>query len=123
MKNKKIALIGLGYVGLPLAVEFGKKREIIGFDRDEKRPFQNYLEKRVAPSQKLSSSRRRKLATRCAVVACEAEVPMLFLGCQTHLENLSVRSTANGDLKILNRSKIISFALNSIFTRSEIDLG
>jgi len=24
MKNKKIALIGLGYVGLPLAVEFGK---------------------------------------------------------------------------------------------------
>ena len=32
MKNKKIALIGLGYVGLPLAVEFGKKREVIGFD-------------------------------------------------------------------------------------------
>jgi len=25
MGNKKIALIGLGYVGLPLAVEFGKK--------------------------------------------------------------------------------------------------
>ena len=31
MKNK-IALIGLGYVGLPLAVEFGKKFETIGFD-------------------------------------------------------------------------------------------
>ena len=31
-KNKKIALIGLGYVGLPLAVEFGKKRNVIGFD-------------------------------------------------------------------------------------------
>ena len=29
MKNKKIALIGLGYVGLPLAVEFGKKREVM----------------------------------------------------------------------------------------------
>ena len=28
----KIALIGLGYVGLPLAVEFGKKYETIGFD-------------------------------------------------------------------------------------------
>jgi UDP-N-acetyl-D-galactosamine dehydrogenase len=27
-----IAVIGLGYVGLPLAVEFGKKREVIGFD-------------------------------------------------------------------------------------------
>jgi len=29
---KKIALIGLGYVGLPLAVEFGKHRKVIGFD-------------------------------------------------------------------------------------------
>jgi UDP-N-acetyl-D-glucosamine/UDP-N-acetyl-D-galactosamine dehydrogenase len=29
---KKIALIGLGYVGLPLAVEFGKKRVVVGFD-------------------------------------------------------------------------------------------
>jgi UDP-N-acetyl-D-glucosamine/UDP-N-acetyl-D-galactosamine dehydrogenase len=37
MKNKKIALIGLGYVGLPLAVEFGKKREVIGFDINQSR--------------------------------------------------------------------------------------
>jgi UDP-N-acetyl-D-galactosamine dehydrogenase len=29
---KKIAIIGLGYVGLPLAVEFGKSRPVIGFD-------------------------------------------------------------------------------------------
>jgi UDP-N-acetyl-D-galactosamine dehydrogenase len=29
---KKISIIGLGYVGLPLAVEFGKKRPVIGFD-------------------------------------------------------------------------------------------
>ena len=29
---KKIAIIGLGYVGLPLAVEFGKARSTIGFD-------------------------------------------------------------------------------------------
>jgi UDP-N-acetyl-D-galactosamine dehydrogenase len=29
---KKIAIIGLGYVGLPLAVEFGKIRPVIGFD-------------------------------------------------------------------------------------------
>lgn len=35
--RKKIALIGLGYVGLPLAVEFGKKREVIGFDIDQVR--------------------------------------------------------------------------------------
>jgi len=30
--NKTIAVIGLGYVGLPLAVEFGKHRPVIGFD-------------------------------------------------------------------------------------------
>ena len=45
MKNKKIALIGLGYVGLPLAVEFGKKREVIGFDINKDRIAQ--LEKGI----------------------------------------------------------------------------
>jgi UDP-N-acetyl-D-galactosamine dehydrogenase len=33
----KIGIVGLGYVGLPLAVEFGKKREVIGFDIDGSR--------------------------------------------------------------------------------------
>jgi len=31
-RSARIAVIGLGYVGLPLAVEFGKKRDVIGFD-------------------------------------------------------------------------------------------
>ena len=34
---KKIAIIGLGYTGLPLAVEFGKKREVIGYDISKSR--------------------------------------------------------------------------------------
>lgn len=34
---KKIAVIGLGYVGLPLAVEFAKKYAVAGFDINEKR--------------------------------------------------------------------------------------
>lgn len=33
----QIAIIGLGYVGLPLAVEFGKKYKVIGYDINEKR--------------------------------------------------------------------------------------
>lgn len=33
----KLAVVGLGYVGLPLAVEFGKKRTVLGFDIDAKR--------------------------------------------------------------------------------------
>jgi UDP-N-acetyl-D-galactosamine dehydrogenase len=32
LKNKKIGVIGLGYVGLPLALEFSKKFPVIGFD-------------------------------------------------------------------------------------------
>lgn len=36
-KSVKIALIGQGYVGLPLAIEFGKKYETIGFDINPKR--------------------------------------------------------------------------------------
>lgn len=35
--NKEIAIIGLGYVGLPLAIEFGKKFKTTGFDIDNKR--------------------------------------------------------------------------------------
>ena len=31
-QGKTIAIIGLGYVGLPLAVEFGKQRPVLGFD-------------------------------------------------------------------------------------------
>lgn len=37
LENLKIAIIGLGYVGLPLAVEFGKKLPVIGFDIHQKR--------------------------------------------------------------------------------------
>lgn len=37
MKNTRIAIVGLGYVGLPLAVEFGKKIETIGFDINKER--------------------------------------------------------------------------------------
>jgi len=37
MRNKKIALIGLGHEGLPHALEFGKKRYVIGFDIDQYR--------------------------------------------------------------------------------------
>lgn len=35
--DKKIAIIGLGYVGLPLAIEFGKKYSVLGFDVNKER--------------------------------------------------------------------------------------
>lgn len=37
IKNIKIAIVGLGYVGLPLAIEFAKKKNVIGFDINLKR--------------------------------------------------------------------------------------
>lgn len=37
INNIKIAVIGLGYVGLPLAVEFGKHRSVVGFDINKNR--------------------------------------------------------------------------------------
>lgn len=35
--NRKIAVVGLGYVGLPVAVEFGKTAQVIGFDINQSR--------------------------------------------------------------------------------------
>ena len=37
LSEKKIAIIGLGYVGLPLAIEFGKKYRVLGFDISKNR--------------------------------------------------------------------------------------
>ncbi len=37
LDQAKIAVIGLGYVGLPLAVEFGKRRQVVGFDINRQR--------------------------------------------------------------------------------------
>ena len=37
LESTKIGIIGLGYVGLPLAIEFSKKFSVIGFDINEER--------------------------------------------------------------------------------------
>lgn len=37
LRDIKLAVVGLGYVGLPLAVEFGRKRPVIGFDINPRR--------------------------------------------------------------------------------------
>lgn len=53
-KNKKIAVIGLGYVGLPLALEFAKKFSVIGFDINEQRV--QMMQAGQDPSRELESS-------------------------------------------------------------------
>ena len=37
MKNKTVCIVGLGYVGLPLAKAFSKHLKVIGFDIDEEK--------------------------------------------------------------------------------------
>ena len=58
MKKNKIAIIGLGYVGLPLAVEFGKKYECIGFDINKKRIEE--LNKFIDKTNELTSEEIKK---------------------------------------------------------------
>ena len=48
-----VAVVGLGYVGLPLAVEFGKKRKTIGFDLSQAK-VENYR-RFVDPTGEVSS--------------------------------------------------------------------
>jgi UDP-N-acetyl-D-glucosamine/UDP-N-acetyl-D-galactosamine dehydrogenase len=50
-KKAKLAVIGLGYVGLPIALEFSKKLSVIGFDISEKKV--EMMKQGVDPSQEL----------------------------------------------------------------------
>ncbi len=50
-KKKKLAVIGLGYVGLPIALEFAKKLSVIGFDINEKRI--ELMKQSIDPSNEL----------------------------------------------------------------------
>lgn len=50
-KETKLAVIGLGYVGLPIALEFAKKVSVIGFDINERRV--NLMRQGIDPSNEL----------------------------------------------------------------------
>jgi UDP-N-acetyl-D-galactosamine dehydrogenase len=53
-KEKKLAVIGLGYVGLPIALEFAKKISVIGFDINAQRV--KMMRNKIDPSGELESS-------------------------------------------------------------------
>lgn len=52
-KKKKLAVVGLGYVGLPIALEFARKLSVIGFDINEERV--NMMRNHVDPSNELEA--------------------------------------------------------------------
>ncbi len=51
-KQESLAVIGLGYVGLPIALAFAKQIKVIGFDISEKRV--EMMRNRIDPSNELS---------------------------------------------------------------------
>lgn len=53
-KKKKLAVIGLGYVGLPIALEFAKNIKVIGFDINADRV--KMMQNRIDPSKELEAS-------------------------------------------------------------------
>jgi UDP-N-acetyl-D-galactosamine dehydrogenase len=53
-KEQKLAVIGLGYVGLPIALEFARKINVIGFDINAKRV--EMMKNHIDPSNELDSS-------------------------------------------------------------------
>src|SRR5205085_11721768 len=68
LSEKTLAIIGLGYVGLPLAVEFGKRRPVIGFDVNPKR----VAELQSGEDHTLECSRSELLAARELHYSCKA---------------------------------------------------
>lgn len=53
-KETKIAVIGLGYVGLPIALEFARKMKVVGFDINQKRV--DMMRNNIDPSEELEAS-------------------------------------------------------------------
>ena len=53
-KNKKLAVVGLGYVGLPIALEFARKIKVVGFDINQARV--DLMRSNNDPSNELESS-------------------------------------------------------------------
>ena len=85
--NKVVAVVGLGYVGLPLAVEFGKKRKTIGFDLSQAK-IENYR-KFCDPTGEVSEAELRE-ATQLHVTydpAALAEADYIVVAVPTPVDN------------------------------------
>ncbi len=65
--NRKVSVVGLGYVGLPVAVEFGKKQQVVGFDIDTTRITE--LKQGIERTNEVSSD---ELAVTSILYTCDA---------------------------------------------------
>ena len=74
VQKPSLAIIGLGYVGLPLAAEFGKKRSVLGFDINAARVAELQAGRdhtfEVSPEELKESAHLRFSADPAALKAC-----------------------------------------------------
>ena len=75
MKNTQIAIIGLGYVGLPLAVEFAKKYKVVGFDVNVQRVAE--LDKGEDHTMEVSSKELKKVLVEHPVALSNGQIGLL----------------------------------------------
>ena len=107
--QKKIGIIGLGYVGLPLAIAFSKKFEVIGFDIDKERVNQlNFFEDKTnqAPQKELKQVLRTNLTL--------TSDPNLIEDCQIYIVTVPtpVTKEKTPDLSfLLSASKTVGLCL------------
>ena len=80
-KEIKIAIIGLGYVGLPLSIEFNKKYRVIGFDLNETRinELKNGLDRTNEVSEKQLHDSKNILFTPVSASLSKSNIIILFL--------------------------------------------
>ena len=104
----KIGVIGLGYVGLPLAIEFRKKYHTIGFDKDKDRINQLKggvdktleLSKQELKATKLSYSTQSKDIANCNVYIVTVPTPVD----EFNNPNMSPLASASATVgKVLNK--------------------
>jgi UDP-N-acetyl-D-galactosamine dehydrogenase len=71
MKNKKIAIIGLGYVGLPVAVLFASKYRVVGYDINLKRidALNNYIDE----TNEISSNKLKKVLSNNLILSADID--------------------------------------------------
>lgn len=80
IKDARIAIIGLGYVGLPLAIEFGKKFPVIGFDIHKQRVMDL--------NQGIDSTQEANLADLSFVLSAQKEGAAFGLTCGYDLDTI-----------------------------------
>ena len=110
-----IAVIGLGYVGLPLVIEFGKKFKTIGYDINAKRINDLISKKDITgelTSEDLSENKNIIFTSRLDDIKC---ANIFIIAVPTPIDNnnrpdLSILFKASNDVgKVLNKNDIVIF--------------